>query len=152
MLVFGPEIERHFPLPAFAHRPGQNNRPEEDLKAPVQDSVETRVTDNNWQQHGAYLYGFVLYRAGYYWEAHEVWEPVWMQCPPNSRERLLLQAIIQIANAGLKEALGNAQASARLQGIAVGQLKEILARRRSVDTGQPLLGIDVEALMEQLKN
>ncbi len=151
MLTFGPEIQRQFPLPAIAHRPGQNKRPEEDLKAPVQASLDLRVTDDNWQQHEAYLYGFVLYRAGYFWEAHEVWEPVWMRCPPNSLERLLLQAIIQIANAGLKDALGSTKAASRLKGIAVGQLEELLARLSGSDDGQPLLGVGIEHLIEQLQ-
>ena len=42
--------------------------------------------------------GLALYRAGYFWEAHEAWEPLWLAAPPNSRERALLQGLIQLAN------------------------------------------------------
>ena len=49
-------------------------------------------------------------------------EPVWMASAPNSRERYLVQAIIQIANASLKAELGKPRAAAKLVAIAEGLL------------------------------
>ncbi|WP_169545595.1 DUF309 domain-containing protein [Sneathiella aquimaris] len=58
--------------------------------------------------------GCVFFEAGYYWEAHEVWEGVWLECLPNSAEKFFLQAMIQLTNAKLKKDLGRFDAAVRL--------------------------------------
>ena len=68
--------------------------------------------------NAAYRYGWALFEAGFHWEAHEVWEAVWMRADPNSRERSLLAGLIQVANARLKARMGSARAHARLLAIA----------------------------------
>jgi hypothetical protein len=67
-----------------------------------------------WAENLPYRYGWRLYEEGFYWEAHEVWEAVWLACAPQSRERLLLQALIQLTNARLKAVMGQEKAVARL--------------------------------------
>lgn len=62
--------------------------------------------------------GLALYRAGYFWEAHEAWEPLWLEAAPNSRERALLQGLIQLANAWLKLRMDRAPAAARIAALA----------------------------------
>lgn len=56
--------------------------------------------------------------TGYFWEAHEVWEPVWMALPAGAAERALAQATIQLANASLKARMGRPRAVSRLCDIA----------------------------------
>ncbi|PWE34380.1 hypothetical protein DDZ14_01350 [Maritimibacter sp. 55A14] len=71
--------------------------------------------------HGSnivWTYGRRLIAEGFYWEAHEVLEPVWMNAPPNSRERHMVQAVIHLANAGLKRRMGKPRAAARLDALA----------------------------------
>ncbi len=58
--------------------------------------------------------GMALYHAGFFWEAHEAWEPLWLAAAPNSRERALLQGLIQLANGRLKLAMGRAAAARRI--------------------------------------
>jgi predicted metal-dependent hydrolase len=77
-----------------------------------------------------------LEAGGYFWEAHEVLEALWLRAVPNSRERHLLQGFIQRANAGLKSAMGAERASRRLWGLAA----EHFACARG------LTAIDVEGL------
>lgn len=77
----------------------------------------------------ALTFGLSLIHNHYFWEAHEVLEPVWMKASPNSAERQLLQALIQLANACLKSTMGQPQAAARLAQIADDHLQE--ARGRS---------------------
>ena len=151
MLDFGPEVQQQFPMPIAAHRPGRTKHPTENLRAPVQSSLDVVITTQNWQRHDAYLYGFVLYRSGYYWEAHEIWEPVWMNCAPNSLERLMLQACIQLANAALKQELNNAKAALRLYGISADLLREIVSRQTGERAQDALLGIDVRELIQQIE-
>lgn len=102
-------------LPSHAHVPGSGSVPDlvpleraKDLALPV-----TRAAE--WQENVPYLYGHDLLQAGYYWEAHEVWEAVWLATPANSPERLLLQALIQNTNARLKSGMQRENAAARLQ-------------------------------------
>lgn len=66
--------------------------------------------------------GLALYRAGYFWEAHEAWEPLWLAAPPNSRERALLQGLIQLANGWLKLRMDRAPAAERIAAIAAEHL------------------------------
>ena len=70
-------------------------------------------------------------------EAHEVWEPVWLACRPNSAERRLLQALIQYANAALKAEMGRDRAAARLLAATAGHL-----RRVGAADGQGFMGVD----------
>lgn len=70
----------------------------------------------------AWLAGWQYLRDGYYWEAHELFEPVWMQTAANSRERHLVQAAIQTANAALKEKMQRPRAVLRLCDLAQAHL------------------------------
>ena len=78
------------------HIPGRTARPPEGSIAPGLDE------------------GFALYDAGYFWEAHEAWEPVWMDLPPNAPEKAEMAALIQLANARLKLVMGKGRAVARI--------------------------------------
>jgi len=62
--------------------------------------------------------GWHYLSVGYFWEAHELFEPVWMALPQNSRERAFAQAAIQVANAALKERMGRPRAVLRLCDMA----------------------------------
>ncbi|WP_108785417.1 DUF309 domain-containing protein [Falsiruegeria mediterranea] len=62
----------------------------------------------------AWTAGWTFLEAECFWEAHEVWEAVWLVLPPNSTERRFVQAVIQLANASLKEKMDRPQAVRRL--------------------------------------
>jgi hypothetical protein len=81
------------PLPASRHVPGRGPRPE---AGPGDD---------------AFRHGVDLFNNGYWWEAHEAWEAVWMGLAPNSAERHGIQAMIQVANCFLKIAMGQGRAA-----------------------------------------
>lgn len=107
-----------WPLPESAHIPGQTERP---IRSPAFDAAAAApayTVDRMWPQNETYLYGVELYREGFFWEAHEVWEPVWMRSSGNSRERLLVQGLIQLSNACLKIRMERPDAAGRLLGIA----------------------------------
>jgi hypothetical protein len=46
--------------------------------------------------------GIELFNAGYYWEAHEVWEELWHACGRRGTTADLLRALIKLAAAGVK--------------------------------------------------
>ena len=81
------------PLPASRHVPGRGPRPE---GGPGDD---------------AFRHGVDLFNNGYWWEAHEAWEAVWMGLAPNSAQRHGIQAMIQVANCFLKIAMGQGRAA-----------------------------------------
>lgn len=106
-------------LPSFPpYVPGSGTAPDHGFFEAVKAATPRRVDEGNWSRTPAYGYGFDLYAAGYFWEAHEVWEPVWMACAPNSRERDLVRSLIQIANACLKVAMGRPGAAMKLVALA----------------------------------
>jgi predicted metal-dependent hydrolase len=131
-----------FTLPTRRHVPGSGSEPDRASLEPAKAQTPDRVCDRNWREVPAYLFGIELYAAGYFWEAHEVWEPVWMASAPNSRERLLLAGLIQLANACLKLEMGRPKAALRLIEETLRHL-EACVRPAS----GPLMGIEVEPLI-----
>jgi len=90
-------------MPARRHIPGSGSVPDMAvLKAATADPGN------------AFAYGADLFNHGFFWEAHEVWEAVWVAAPPNSVRRLALRTLIQMANACLKLAMGKRNAFERL--------------------------------------
>lgn len=102
-------------LPSHAHVPGSGSVPDLVPLEQAKDLTPSVTQAAEWQENVPYLYGHDLLQAGYYWEAHEVWEAVWLATPANGPERLLLQALIQKANARLKSAMQRENAAIRLQ-------------------------------------
>ena len=97
----------------------------------------------------AWTFGLDFLRDGYFWEAHEVLEAVWLALPPNSAERVLCQGLIQLANAGLKQLMQRDTAAARLRQIAGDRIAEGVARG-----GLQRLGLDrqdIEGFWHALK-
>lgn len=130
-----------WPLPPEPYLPGRNARPgDDDDVHRIARAAPDPTEPDMWAQNEAWLAGVRLYSAGFFWEAHEVWEPVWMNARPNSRERLLVQGVIQVANAALKQKMGRIPAAARLAGLSANLIAE---------SSRPcimLMGVDVAAL------
>ncbi|WP_343069918.1 DUF309 domain-containing protein [Jannaschia sp. Os4] len=76
----------------------------------------------------AWRAGLALMAEGYFWEAHEVWEALWLAQPPAGAEAVAVRAAIQAANAGLKARMGQGKAARRLAAIAA-DLRAEAARR-----------------------
>lgn len=113
-------------LPDTPHLPGRNPRPDPAVFAPLQGDAGA-----------AFRAGLEAFDRGYFWEAHECWEPVWAAQPPASRRRHLLQGMIQLANAALKRRMGQERAAARILLLA----ESALAR-----AGGETMGLDPAAL------
>lgn len=113
-----------WPLPIQPHVPGKSERPTASPAFDAAAAAPAYTVDRMWSENATYLYGIDLYRAGFFWEAHEVWEPVWLRSAGNSRERLLVQGLIQLSNACLKIAMDRPDAAARLLTIAREKISE----------------------------
>jgi len=130
------------PLPTTRHLPGSGTTPDSDLLHSVSSRALKDTQDANAACNVAWLYGIRLFNAAYYWEAHEVWESVWMHAAPNSRERSLVQACIHLTNAELKLLLGKPNAATRLYPLAA----ECMERSLKGFTGN-LMGVSVPHLL-----
>ena len=129
-------------LPPYRHIPGSNQRPDTAFLESVAQQAPAITGDSGAASNIAWLYGVRLFNEGFYWESHEVLESVWMSAPPNSRERHLLQSVIQLANARLKHLMGRQQAQVRLQQLAL----ESARRAFPVRMSERLMGIDFTQL------
>ena len=101
-------------LPHAAHLPGSGSAPDLEPLEAAKAAAPARTDAESLEENLPYCYGWRLFDARFYWEAHEVWEAVWLACRPNSPERLLLRVLIQLANARLKRAQGRKKAVTRL--------------------------------------
>ena len=93
------------PLPAYAYIPGRTAR----LAAghlPDLPFPHNSVRPEAWQDCVPFLYGIDLFNAGYWWEAHEVWEDLWQACGRNGVRADFLKGLIALAAAGVKAAQG----------------------------------------------
>ena len=129
-------------LPHYKYMPGSNQRPNTEYLECIELQAPAITEDSSAASNVAWLYGIRLFNEGFYWESHEVLESVWLSAPPNSRERHLLQSIIQLANARLKHLMGRQRAQARLQQLAL----ESARRAFPVRASERLMGIDFNQL------
>ena len=131
-------------LPPVPHLPGQTPRPDPALFAAFHASVAPGMAVADLARSAAFAGGLAAFDAGYFWEAHELWEPVWMALPAGGAERLYLQGLIQLANAGLKARMGRGAASAKCLARADALLAESV--RRDGGAGLGLAGERLEAM------
>ncbi len=55
-----------------------------------------------WQKSHDYLFGIDLFNHGFYWEAHETWEQLWIRFGRSGRDADFLKGLIKLAAAGVK--------------------------------------------------
>jgi uncharacterized protein len=92
-------------LPSYGYIPGRWPHPFRDPEGhsyQLMESEPKTLNPERWQACASYLWGFELFNAGYYWEAHEVWEGFWRGSERGDHMRELLQALIKLAAAGIK--------------------------------------------------
>ena len=143
-----PHVPRHtdLPLPEWRCIPVHAAVPDRARLDPVTAGVPDRLAPYEAAGHPAFLFGVDLFNTGFFWEAHEVWEPIWMALAPNSRERIGCQALIQGANACLKLRFGWRKAFYRLN-------DELARLARETDAGRkPVLGIALQLWSEEFKH
>ncbi len=131
------------PFPPYRHRPGRTPHPERDpaghrflehlpsglLPAPP-------VPLSALSEAPLFRYGEQLFRAGYWWEAHAVWEELWRAAareePGETPEREVLRAFVQLSAAALKNDLGGVRGSRKLLSAARSRMARVSDRG---DTG-----------------
>ena len=136
------------PLPGHAYVPGQNQRHAEDFLDHIKAAAPAQTLGSNSAENQAWLFGLRLLRHGYFWEAHEILETVWMRAAPNSRERHLVQGVIHLANAILKIKMERPEAAERLFGLA----EECLLEAFNGLAEPSLMGLELANLQAGIAN
>ena len=137
----------HRAFPPYAYVPGgAHPHPTRDPDGHSHDREETPIEDfdpDRWLECEPYLFGVDLFNHGYWWEAHEALEAVWIAAGRQSAAGQFVQGLILIAVAQLK----------RFQGF------EDVARRMAEDgtsrmggVGGQFMGLDVIALRHQVRD
>lgn len=110
--------------PEHVYIPGQTERHNAGTFDSLCNTAQASMSVEDLSRSAAFKHGLIYLEQGYYWEAHEVLEPVWMALERNSEERRFVQALIQIANARLKQLMGRKKAALRLCDISRALLDE----------------------------
>jgi hypothetical protein len=142
-----PRLVPDRPFPPYAYVPGRTPHPTRDpgghsygaeLELPEPPDPE------EWRVCRAYLYGIDLFNHGFYWEAHEAWEGLWVACGRRGPTATYLQALINLAAAGFKARWGSARGIRANAKTAVKLFESVLSHRRSENSRY--MGLDVQAL------
>lgn len=125
-----PRFCPQLPLPPYRYLPGKNLHPRAGHLPDMGDQ--------------AYLYGIDLYHAGFFFEAHEAWESLWLPLPKTDLQRTFLLGLIQNAAAQLKLAIGQ-PGPARLLSQRALHYVELVRRHES-----PYMGLDLDRLIADM--
>jgi hypothetical protein len=101
--------------------------------------VVTPIQDDDWADSVAYLRGVALFNGGYYWEAHEAWEPLWLAHGRRGPVAAAIQGLIKLAAAGVKVRERRSPGAASHAGRAAALFEE--SRRVG---GRYQLGLDLD--------
>ena len=112
------------PLPRWAYVPGEADEASADYETLAQVTllVPSRFQGHVPARHPALRYAMSLNDRGYFWESQEILEAVWAAAPQGGRERILLRACIQIANANLRLRMQKPRVATRFLGEALSEL------------------------------
>ena len=83
------------------------------------------LTEKGWRDNEGYLYAVDLFNAEYWWEAHEAWERLWHLETPGEPVAVLLQGLIQLAAARLKESQDELRGAEKLTRAALEKLRSL---------------------------
>lgn len=106
----------HRPLPPYAHTPGQTPHPVSDPRGHLHGQVHEPpppLDPSHWHASEVYRYGVDLFNHGYYWEAHEAWESLWLAAGRSGPVAMWLKTLIKLAAAMVKIRTGNAAGGRR---------------------------------------
>lgn len=132
-----------YPLPTHAYVPGVTERHPENAFDELKNSVSTGQNPSQLEQSDAFCAGLQFFEAGFYWETHELLEPVWMALPEGCEEKQFVQGLIQLANGFLKLRMHRPKAALRLATIVRGLIPaDASSTVMTIETKTVLVWID----------
>ncbi len=131
-------------FPPYTFVPGENPHPVRDpgghsFGQLQHDAVE--FDPEHWQDCDEYLYGIDLFNHGYWWEAHEALEGVWIAAGRTTPIGYFIQGLIQVAVALLKQHQAFTDVAQRMAADGLDKMHLV---------NSEFLGIDVPAFKKQV--
>src|SRR5262249_8174574 len=102
-----------------------------------------------WKQNDLYLFGIDLFNNGYWWEAHEAWESVWLTTQKHDLEGQFLQGLIQFSAALLKLYGGSPRGFGNLLTESSKRL-QFCVKEMSQHKERCLMGLDLEKWLKRV--
>lgn len=135
------------PFPSYRYLPFQGDMPHprndpDGHSYGQEDDYLPGFSDQEWMTCQPYLYGIDLFNHGYWWEAHEAWENVWLAAGRGTQTGTFIQGLIQIAAAQLKHFMQEEQGAKLLTASGIEKLKVV--------KGQ-FLGINITSLIIEVE-
>ncbi|MBK8909244.1 MAG: DUF309 domain-containing protein [Rhodospirillales bacterium] len=147
-----PRLVPDRPFPPYAYIPGRTAHPTRDPDGHSY-AATLEVPDPPgpaaWRDCRDYLYGIDLFNHGFFWEAHEAWEGLWVACGRHGPTATYLQALINLAAAGFKARWGNARGM-KANAETAHRLFRAVERDPGV-TPRRYMGLDVRMLADHAK-
>ena len=133
----------HRTLPPYAYVPGLSPHPLSDPRGHSHGEARAvaALDAERWWECEEYLFGFDLFNAGCYWEAHEAWEACWHAAGRKGLVADLLKGLIRLAACGVKAREG------RADGVASHAAAAARLFRAVRETRPNILGMDLLALL-----
>ncbi len=149
-----PRYVPEWELPPYAFVPGRTPHPRSDRGGHSFGHVEEPISfePRAWRSCRLYLRALDLFNHGYYWEAHEAWEQLWLACGRRGTTARFLQALIHLAAAGVKAAAGQPAGVASHGRRALEHLRRVAAEMIGISSCLGLRLDDVIALAGQLES
>ena len=116
------------PFPAYRFVPGKAPHPTRDPEGHSYNKEPEELASfdfENWNSCEAYLFGIDLFNHGYWWEAHEALETVWVTVGRRTETGAFIQGLIQIAVAHLKWFQGFHDSAKRMAQEGLERMKRV---------------------------
>ena len=92
-------MQSEFPdLPPYTYVPGHAPHPVSDPEGHLRDVRPPEA----WSRQDHLHWGKRLFDHGYYWEAHEAWEHLWLELGRKSQDALAVKGLIKLAASAVK--------------------------------------------------
>ncbi len=131
-------------FPPYTFVPGENPHPVRDPEGHSYGQLEHAAVEfdpEHWQDCDEYLYGIDLFNHGYWWEAHEALEGVWIAAGRTTQIGYFIQGLIQVAVALLKQHQTFTDVAQRMAADGLDKMHLI---------NSEFLGIDVPTFKQQV--
>lgn len=123
-------------FPAYRFVPGKVPHPTRDPQGHSYNKVMQPLESfepEHWANCEEYLYGIDLFNHGYWWEAHEALEAVWVAAGRYTQTGQFVQGLIQIAVAHLKAQQGFYDVSRRMAAEGHDKMKALRGHFMGMD-------------------
>ncbi len=97
-------------LPPYTYVPGKTPHP---ISDPAGHMYQAKDSYAGWPIERIWATGTSLFNHGYYWEAHEAWEHLWLHQGRTTPDAMLVKGFIKLAACGVKCLEKNARGARR---------------------------------------